>query len=267
MTRQIVELAFRLTDSVATLRGRVRQFYYSVMLMGHRCPRCNGPLAMIREGRCQCRSCLRPFDPTVHFQRCSACGGKPLLRIRRYQCDWCGADIASRFLFDSLVFDAAYFRERMADHRQRKAEQRERVRLMLSESRSEALPTEAADLAAIPGLADALNSLTTAVWDAQSWQPGEGFDLRRYQNHIQAHLRPFPLSLSEIPPLSEPSRKDRIWRFIAILFLAHAGIVEIWQQGQDIMVRPRETDPEGQAIPGDSEDLDGVEGPLSRAEA
>jgi len=267
MTVQIIRLAFQLTDTVAALKERTRRFYYAVMLIGHRCPRCDGGLAMVCEGQCRCQECDCRFDPTIAFQRCSSCGGVPVLRVRRYQCRRCGADVRSRFLFDGLVFDTAYFRERMAEHRQRKVEQRDRVRLMLAESRSEPLFTEAADLAAIPGLADALNSLTTAVWDAESWRPAEGFDLRRYESHIQAHLRPFPVSLSEISPLSEPSRRDRIWRFIAILFMAHAGMVEIWQEGQDIMVKPRETDAEGQAVPGDSEDLDGVERSFSRAEA
>lgn len=253
MTAQIIQLAFRLTDTVAALKERVRWFYYAVLLMGHSCPRCNAGLIMVHEGQCQCQACDYRFDPTAAFQRCSACGGQPVLRVRRYQCQHCGADIQSRFLFGGFAFDAAYFRERMAEHRRRKAEQRDRVRLMLSETRSEALSSEAADLAVIPGLAEALNSLTTTVWDAESWRPGEGFDLRRYQSHIQAHLRPFPLSLAEIPPLSEHARKDRIWRFIAILFLAHTGIVEIWQEGQDIMVRQRETDAERQDISGDLE--------------
>ena len=29
-------------------------------------------------------------------------------------------------------------------------------------------------------------------------------------------------------------RKDFIWRFIAVIFLAHAGTIDIWQEGQAI---------------------------------
>lgn len=53
--------------------------------------------------------------------------------MRRYECAGCGTEIASRFVFDGLVFDANYFGQRMAEHRRRRREQRERVRQMLAE--------------------------------------------------------------------------------------------------------------------------------------
>ena len=62
--------------------------------------------------------------------------------------------------------------------------------------------------------------------------PRDPFDLTRYQAHVQAHIRPIA-NLEQIPPLSEDRRKDRVWRFIAIIFLAHAGLIDIWQNGQD----------------------------------
>lgn len=111
----IVALAFRLTDVVAAFRAKARRLYYAVMLMGHRCSKCGGALAMEAEGTCSCRECGHTVDPTAAFQRCSACGGIPELRVRRYHCQDCGSDIVSRFLFDGLVFDAEYFRERMAE--------------------------------------------------------------------------------------------------------------------------------------------------------
>ena len=42
----------------------------------------------------------------LYFQRCAGCGGRPVLRVRRYLCGRCGADVASHFLFDALVFYA-----------------------------------------------------------------------------------------------------------------------------------------------------------------
>ena len=66
------------------------------------------------------------------------------------------------------------------------------------------------------------------------------FDLRLYESHVQAHLRDHPVNLTGMPPLGENLRKDLIWRFIAIIFLAHAGVVDIWQKGQEIMVRKHE---------------------------
>ena len=75
------------------------------------------------------------------------------------------------------------------------------------------------------------------------------------------------LSLDEIPPLNKDSRSDRIWRFIALIFLDHAGILHAWQDGPTIMVIQREANGERQDVPGDLEDLDGIEGSLGRVEA
>ena len=48
---------------------------------------------------------------------------------------------------------------------------------------------------------------------------------------MSAYISQGPLSLEDIPPLSEDARNDRIWRFIALIFLAHAGVIDIWQDG------------------------------------
>ena len=158
-------LAFEMAEAVQAFMKKARRFFYGVMLIGHRCPRCNGKLAMVSEGKCGCVSCGKELDPTVVFQRCRVCGGIPVLRVRRYQCKDCGSDIESRFFFDGVVFDADYFREKMAESRQRKQEQRERVRQMLAESRSGDLPLEQADLSGVPGLLEALDALTVGFDD------------------------------------------------------------------------------------------------------
>ena len=75
------------------------------------------------------------------------------------------------------------------------------------------------------------------------------------------------MSLRDIPPLSENLRKDLIWRFIAVIFLAHAGIVDIWQDGQDIMVIKHETNRKRQDISGEFEEPDGIEGSMGGIEA
>ena len=263
----IRQLAFEMAEAVEAFLQKARRFFYSVMLIGHRCPKCNGSLAMVSEGRCRCVSCGKEFDPTVTFQRCSQCGGVPVLRIRRYQCRDCGGDITSKFLFDGLVFDPVYFRQRMAESRKRRKEQRERVRHMLAESRSPALPLGHADLGSVPGLIDALNALTVGVDEAIAVEAREEFDLKAYEGHIQAHIHDYPVSLTDIPPLSENPKKDLIWRFIAVIFLAHAGSVDVWQAGQEVMVKKHEANREGQDISGESENADGFERSMGRAEA
>jgi len=263
----IVRQAFRLLEAVTGFAGRARRLYYAVVLLGHACPDCGGRLVMLGEGRCRCRACSHEFDPTASFQRCTACGGKLVLAVRRYRCRQCGQDVASRFLFDGLAFDVGYFRTKMAESRQRRQQQRERVRQMLAESRSPALETAPAELDSVPGLVAALNSLTAGAGEALSWQPQPGFDLQRYQSHLLAHTPDFPVRLARIPCLHEDGRKDLIGRFIAAVFLAHSGRIAIWQQGSDIMVTQHETHGEGQAVPGDLEGADGLAGPMGGVEA
>lgn len=207
----IIKLAFDLAKALESFAEKVKKFFYNIMLLGHRCPQCNSRLIIVTEGRCQCSSCEGQFDPTVEFQRCLACGGTPVLQVRRYRCNKCGSDIQSRFLFDGLVFDTEYFRQKMAESRQRKKQQRERVRQMLAESRSGALPLEQADLGTVPGLLEALNALTAGFDEGFIMESRDEFDLERYETHIQVHIQDFPLSFEEIPPFSKESiRKDRI---------------------------------------------------------
>ena len=260
-------LAFEMAEAVEAFLQKARRFFYCVMLIGHRCPKCNGSLAMVSEGKCRCVSCGKEFDPTVTFQRCSQCGGAPVLRVRRYQCRDCGSDIISKFLFDGLVFDPDYFRQRMAESRKRKQQQREQVRQMLAESRSSDLPMGHADLGSVPGLVDALNALTAGMDEAIAVEAREEFNLKAYEGHVRAHIQGYPVSLTEIPRLSENPKKDVIWRFIAVIFLAHTGVVDVWQEGREIMVKKHEVNREGQDVPGESENADGFERPMGRAEA
>ena len=260
-------LAFDMAKSVEMFIQKAKQFFYKVMLFSHRCPNCSASLVMVSEGKCRCVLCGKEYDPTITFQRCLKCGGIPVLKIRRYECKSCGSDIYSRFLFYGLAFDAEYFRNRMMESRQRKAEQRERVRQMLEESRSADLPLGAVDLTSVPGLLDALNSLTKDLDITLVAESRCEFDLKRYERHIKAYIRDFSVSLRDIPPLSENLRKDLIWRFIAVIFLAHAGIVDIWQDGQDIMVSKHETNRKRQDILGESEEPNGIEGSVGGVEA
>ena len=251
----IIKLAFEMTAAVKVFFGKARRFYYLVMLLGCRCPTCNDSLAMVGEGVCKCNSCNCEFDPTVEFQRCSTCGGAAVLRVRRYYCKDCGTELRSKFLFDGLVFEKEYFKAKMAESRQRKKEQREHVRQMLTESRSNALPLQAMDLNVVPDLVDALNGLTIGLDTDFEIESTSKFDLKRYQSHIQAHIQDFAINLLDIPPLSESTRKDVIWRFVAVIFLAHTGIVDIWQEDSNIMVIKHEANGEGQDVFGEFEEM------------
>lgn len=245
--REIIRLAFELTRAVETLVEHTRAFCYAVMLSGHRCPACGSALAMTGESRCQCRECHYEFDPTVAFQRCPACEGRLWLRICRYVCRSCGADVPSRFVFDGVVFDRDYFRRKMAESRERRQQERAEHRQQALENRSPPIEPSPVDLTAVPGLLEALNSLT-AIPDLAAWVPlVKGFDLQRYQKHIATCLRTAEEKLFDsIPPLDDNPRLDRIWRFIALIYMCHAGRIQIRQQGSTILVeKTDETDAEG----------------------
>ena len=107
-------------------------------------------------------------------------------------------------------------------------------------------------------MAEALNSLTLPP-DVVALLPlCRGFDLALYERHIQAQIGEGATCFDEIPPLESDLRRDRIWRFVAIIFMAHHGVLELWQEREAILVMKRETYREGQAIPGASEAADGV---------
>jgi hypothetical protein len=156
----------------------------------------------------------------------------------------------------------------MAESRQRKKEQKERVKKMLAECQSDTLPLQAADLDSVPGLLEALNGLSAGIAESFEIESRNEFNLKHYEQHIQAHIQDFPVCLDEIPLLSKESfRKDRIWRFIALIFLAHAGVVNIWQDGQNIMVIKNEVNGKRQGVFGELEESDGIEGFVDRLEA
>lgn len=260
MIMNIINRAFEMLRAVQGFFSKAKRFYYMVVLLGRRCPKCNSPLTMTDESLCRCSGCDYKFDPTTEFQKCFDCGGVPVLNVRRYYCKSCGKEVISKFVFDTLPFEKEYFKAKMAQSRKRKKEQAERVRKMLAQSRSGQLPPESVDLNDVPGLIEALNSLTADIDADLDIQTRDRFDLRRYQSHIEAYIGDYPVSLLDIPPLSEDKRKDLIWRFIAVIFLAHTGIVEIRQDDSDIMVKRHETDQQGCTVPGEVKTADRIEG-------
>ena len=253
-------------EAVATYKAHARAYFHVVMLSGQECPNCHGNLTMIRDGCCRCELCGTEFDSTTVLQRCVNCGGAPHVRIRRYECDRCAAQITSQFLFDALVFDADYFRHKMAEHRQRRRVQRERIRQMLAETRSPHTPPAAAELEAVPGLIAALNGLSAGALPEFTFSLRQAFDLKRYEAHVRAHSGPIAVKLDRIPPLSENTRVDRIWRFVAVIFLTHAGELSVRQDGTTIWVMQAEADGERQGLPGNAEGADELERPVGRAE-
>ena len=257
----IIDRARQLEQAVADLRNHAKRFYYEVMLLGHRCPACRSEMVMMKEGLCGCTRCPHQCDPTLTFQRCLACGGTPHLKVSRYRCSDCDGDIPSRFLFDGIVYDRDYFRIKMAESRMRSQEQqaeRHEVSVMHTVPRSNATIPPPIDLESVPGLTEALDGLSaSARAEATMWlelardMGANGFDLSRYETHLQAHIGPIEVCFDDIPALNaDRPRLDRIWRFIAMIFLAHGGYLAMYQEDQEIWVKSKnETHREGPTIP------------------
>jgi hypothetical protein len=256
--REIVRRAFELVVAMEQFVAHARAFYYEVMLCGLACRQCGGSLSMIGEGRCRCMTCAAVFDPTVAFQRCAACEGRVGLRICRYRCLRCGAVVRSRFVFDANVYNAEYFRERMAQSRQRMQERRQQAHDAAIGSRSDAAEPPAIGLDSVPGLVDALNGLVGGA-EAPGWalKLTDGFDCRRYEAHLEACLLVYETRFDDLPALIDDARLDRIWRFVALIFLAHAGRVELRQDPSGIVVIRCGIDRERQGIPGNVETAHG----------
>ena len=240
--QELVRMAFALSEAVKAFAARARALFYAVVLLGYECPQCAGRLNMIGESRCRCDDCGHVLDPTSTFQRCPECGGSVVLRVCRYRCRRCGDDVPSRFAFDGRVFDAEYFRAKMAESRQRREQRHDEAVRRTIENRSTALQAESLDLNAVPGLVDALNALVGGV-EALAWLPQtRSFELSRYQRHLQAHIGPEEQSFDDLPALDEDRRLDRIWRFVTIIFMAHFGLIDIIQHERTILVKRHGTD-------------------------
>lgn len=107
---------------------------------------------------------------------------------------------------------------------------------MLKQCRCEPLTLDAPDLNSIAGLINALNGLTAGIDVTIPIELKSKFDLDLYQKHIESFLDTEPTNLREIPPISENLRLDLVWRFIAAIFLDHAGMINVYQQDQNILV-------------------------------
>jgi hypothetical protein len=242
----IIAQALRLERCVARFRTHAKAFFQAVVLCAHLCPVCAASLFMVAAGKCQCHACGKNFDPTIAFQRCGICGGAPIVNGRHYACASCAATITSRFLFDESPFDAEYFRQKMAESRERKAQQDSRAHRGGVPNRSPAINLPVADGDSLSSL---LASLSTMSINDPPHQipitPQQAFDLRRYERHVEAHLATIPVALGDLPGLIEDVRLDKIWRFVAIIFLVHERRASAWQEGPTIWVTKGEAIAEG----------------------
>ena len=132
---------------------------------------------------------------------------------------------------------------------------------MLAESRSEFADMKAADLNTVPGLVGALNGLTSGIDAKLLLQLKNQFDLGQYQQHVLKHIDEIPTDIRDIPELIKNRRRDLIYRFVAVIFLAHEGKIDIEQEGEKLWVKTH-VDRQGQTISGETEGTDRIQRPL-----
>jgi len=233
----IISQASEMRTAVETFVSHARRYFYEVMLSGYSCPDCKGALVMTSDGNCSCTSCGSEFDPTIAFQKCGNCGGNVRLKICRYQCVNCSEIVRSRFVFDGNVFDKEYFKQRMKQSREKSRQKREKIIEELIENRSDLLEADYIDFSAVEGLEDAIDELTLLPQLAGFIPLCKGFDLKRYQKHLQAHIGDFEVCFDDIPQLEEDTRLDRIWRFVAVIFMEHLGTMELYQKDEVIYIK------------------------------
>jgi len=126
----------------------------------------------------------------------------------------------------------------MRESRSRAKRKREEIRLLLAGSRSDALLfMDEPCLESIPGLAEALNDfIGTEMASGGTFTPKSGFRMADYRNHILSILGIGSRLFSDIAPLTDDRRRDKIWRFVTLTFMAQDREVELTQYGADILV-------------------------------
>jgi predicted RNA-binding Zn-ribbon protein involved in translation (DUF1610 family) len=235
-----------LVDAVTSFKRRVRRFYYRVVLLARPCLACGSSLTMQRDDLAVCSACGNSFDPTIEFQRCASCRGRLRRNRSRYECSRCGAHAQSQFAFDPAVFDRAYFARRMRESRERKRERKSQrhERLILARSRR-IVSCEKPSLDDVPGLSDALDEMAGLPLPEElvrRFMQDPELDLDHYERHILENMGIEAAFFDHIPPLLDDRRRDRIFRFVACVFMCHRGRVKLLQQNDALVIERHEPD-------------------------
>jgi len=187
----------------------------------------------------QC-DCGAAFDPSLFFQRSGCCGAVLVKRQCHYACSVCGDVVPSLFLFDEVVFDGEYFREKMRLSREQRRRKQAETRAILQVERSGVLLIfDEVDLNALPGLLTDLDGLIGAEKTDEHLQEWEkSLTLDDYRLHI-VNLLQTEVLFSSIEPMLSEERRDKVYRFITLIFMEQDREVRLSQYGEDILVERR----------------------------
>lgn len=233
---------------VAAYHEHARSFYYNVLFADHHCPECNGRLESAGPSKGICTSCGYRIDPTLHFQRSSCCQAALIRHRLHYGCRQCGATVPSRFLFDERIFDAEYFRERVAASRARRQRTiREMQNRLTAAHTSPLLLTDLPEINQICGLTDALNELLLRrdLDRGEQHEHDDSFEMEAYRRLVLSAVHGCILHFDAVPRVSKDARTDRARRFTTLIFMEHEREIALEQQDGDILVRAYAADTKG----------------------
>ena len=129
----------------------------------------------------------------------------------------------------------------MRESRDRAKRKKEEIRRLLAESRSSALQLmEEPSLGSIPGLIEDLEDFIREGAMEPSLFPFDAqpdFRMNDYHEHIISNIGWGTILFSDIAPLIDDHRQDRVWRFITLIFMQNDREVELTQEGTDIWVQ------------------------------
>jgi hypothetical protein len=149
----------------------------------------------------------------------------------------------SKFLFEERNFDSVYFRQKMAESRERGRFRREELRKLLRNARSPALqPDVQLSLDAVPGLLQDLEAFIGSeealTWE--SYREEELFRMEAYREAILNSIGDWLIHFDALQDLHPDPRIERTRRFTTLVFMEHAREVWLEQRDESILVMPYE---------------------------
>jgi chromatin segregation and condensation protein Rec8/ScpA/Scc1 (kleisin family) len=179
------------------------------------------------------------------------------LRTRRYYCELLrlqGIEVP-----EEDPFDKNYFAQKMSEARERRKNERmRRIGELLAQRSGPVVFDEPILLESVPGLTEALNSLVNIpipIEIIHRFLGRDDFDLEGFQRHILTCLGDSVIAFDDLPPLLDQERKDRVFRFITLIFLAHTRKIVLWQEEERIWVKKNEIVTQGSGV---SQKLEGI---------
>jgi len=130
------------------------------------------------------------------------------------------------------VFDAAYFREMMRESRARKESRTEELRALLAGARSSPAVSDCpmdAGFAELQADLDRVVAIPVTVF-RNTLLKKPAFQVDLYRRHIRELVEGCVVNFDGISPLLQDTRLDRVFRFIAVVFMDQEGVLEIQQE-------------------------------------